>query len=355
MAVDVIKVLTQRAMQSFNNFPRNIYGNLYRAPAFPVLERSSPYFDKTFSRIEAQPLLAVKNGYVVGRIAACVNHTVPDSGSGYFGYFESINDTAAAGALIEAAGSWLAARGRIRMTGPVDLTPHERLGLLTGGFGGYHYPGMPYNPPYYSSLLVQAGLDVEVTLYSYHYDLRKQLPERLVRVAARAGRTRGMEIRSLNFNDPGGEGEVFSRIHNGSMNEIWGFAELSPEEGAAIWQKLKGRCDPELILVAEVDGKPAGLCLLLYPVRQSSFSDPAGCFNARLAVLSVLPRYRLKGLEAALIHESVRRARARGITALELSLVAENNSMMNRIIQSLQGVIRSRTYSVYKLDVDKMS
>ncbi len=347
MAVEVIEVLTQKTMQHFNYFPRNIYGNFYRAPSFPVLDRSSPRFDKLFSRVDAQPFLAVRKGQVVGRIAACVNHCVPDAGCGYFGFFETVNDTAAAGALIKAAGSWLDARGRSRMTGPVDLTPHERLGLLTRGFSGYHHPGMPYNPPYYSSLFAGIGLETEVTLFGYHYDLRRPLPEKLVRVAARAGRNEKLKIRSVNFNNPEGEGEVFSLIHNSSMHEIWGFAALSPEEGSAIWQKLRGHYDPAMILVAEVEGMPAALCLVLCPLQKKFFPGPAGT-NARLAVLAVLPRYRLKGLEAALIIEFARRARARGVVNLELSLVAENNTMMNRIIQSLPGVIRSREYKVYK-------
>lgn len=355
MAVEVIEVLTPRGMQLFNNFPRNIYGELHRSPYFPVLKKNSPYFDRLLSRVEAQTFLAVRKGYVVGRIAACVNRAVPDDQSGYFGYFESINHAAAAGALIKAAGSWLAARGRSRMTGPVDLTPHERLGLLAEGYRGYHHPGMPYNPPYYSHLFEQIGLEEEVTLYAYRYDLRQSAPEKLVRVAARAGRNKRMKLRSVNFNDLSGEGEVFSRIHNGSMHEIWGFAALSPVEGAAIWQKLKGYYDPALILVAEVDGEPAGLCLTLCPVRRKCFSGPGRCFNARLAVLSVLPQYRRKGLEAALILESARRARDREVATLELSLVAKNNIMMNRIIQSLPGVIRSREYKVYRQDVDKIT
>ncbi|OQA08026.1 MAG: hypothetical protein BWY65_01646 [Firmicutes bacterium ADurb.Bin373] len=351
MVVEVIEVLTPRGMQLFNNFPRHIYGELHRSPFFPVLEKASPRFDRLFSRVEAQPFLAIRRGYVVGRIAACVNHTVPDNHSGYFGYFESINHAAVAGALIKAAGAWLAARGRSRMTGPVDLTPHERLGLLAGGYRGYHHPGMPYNPPYYSNLFEQIGLEKEITLYAYHYDLRQPAPEKLVRVAARAVRNKQMKLRSVNFNDLSGEGEIFSRIHNSSMHEIWGFAALSPVEGAAIWRKLKSYYDPALILVAEVDGEPAGLCLTLCPLGRRYFSG-AGCFNARLAVLSVLPQYRRKGLEAALILESARRARDRGVTALELSLVADNNVMMNRIIQSLPGVIRSREYKVYRQDID---
>jgi GNAT superfamily N-acetyltransferase len=206
---------------------------------------------------------------------------------------------------------------------------------------------MPYNPPYYSSLFAGIGLETEVTLFGYHYDLRRPLPEKLVRVAARAGRNEKLKIRSVNFNNPEGEGEVFSLIHNSSMHEIWGFAALSPEEGSAIWQKLRGHYDPAMILVAEVEGMPAALCLVLCPLQKKFFPGPAGT-NARLAVLAVLPRYRLKGLEAALIIEFARRARARGVVNLELSLVAENNTMMNRIIQSLPGVIRSREYKVYK-------
>lgn len=351
MAVEVIEVLTRRQMQYFNSFPRTIYGDSYRAPCFPVLERSSPHFDKLFARVEAQPLLAVRKGYVVGRTAACVNHALPDAEGGYFGYFETIDDTAAARALIKAAAGWIAARGRRRMTGPVDLTPHERLGLLTEGFSGYHLPGMPYNPPYYPSLFASIGLETEVVLFSYHYGLRGSLPERLVRVANRAGRNKAIKLRSLNLNDLSGEGDIFSRIHNGSMHEIWGYAALSPEEGTAIWRKLASYYDTGLILIAEFDGQPAGLCLVLCPLRRNLLAAPA----ARLAVLSVLPRYRLKGLEAALILESARRLRARGVASLELSLVAENNFMMNSIIQSLQGVTRSRVYSVYKQAVDTMT
>ena len=354
MAVEVIEVFTPRGRQLFNNFPRHIYGDLHRSPSFPALEQASPHFDRLFSRVEAQPFLAVRKGYVVGRIAACVNHAIYDQHSGCFGYFESINYTAAAAALIKAAAAWLAARGRSRITGPVDLTPHERIGLLAGGYRGYHHPGMPYNPPYYVNLIEQIGLKKEITLCAYHYDLRQPAPEKLVRVAARAARNKGMKLRSVDFNNLSGEGEVFSRIHNGSMDEIWGFAALSPAEGAAIWRKLKGNYDPALILVAEVDGEPAGLCLTLCPLRLKCFSSPASCFNARLAVLSILPQYRRKGLEAALLLESARRARTRGVITLELSLVAENNIMMNRIIQSLPGTKKSREYKVYRQDIDKI-
>lgn len=351
MSVEVIDVSSQRAMQAFNTFPRKIYRHFYRAPSFPVIERSSPHYDPLFERVEAQPFLALKKGNVLGRIVAIVNHALADRETGFFGYFETFKDPVAADTLIKAAAVWLSSRGKSKMIGPVDLTPHERLGLLVEGFGGYHHPGMPYNPPYYASLLTLCGLEKEVKLYAYHYDLRRPGPDRLARVAARACRSKGISIREIDFNNLTREGEIFSRIHNGSMNEIWGYVPLSPGEGSAIWKKLSNFFDPRLILFAEVDGEPAGMCLTMCPVRRTIFMDPASHLNARLAILAVLPQYRFKGVEAALIMECVGRARSRRIITIELSLVAENNSMMNRIIKGLDGVNKSRGYIVYRMQI----
>lgn len=345
MAVEVIGVSTPKEMQVFNAFPRKLYGDFYRAPLFPVIDKSSPRGDPLFSRVEAQPFLAIRNGYAVGRIAAGLHQSLAGE-AGFFGFFESPDDPAIAAALFKEAARWLAARGAKKMIGPVDLSPHERLGLLVKGFGGPPRPGMPYNPPYYSKLLEQCGLETEISLRAYHFDLRRPWPDRLFRVAARAGRNPEFRIRRIDFNDPAGEGEVFSLIHNSSMGEIWGFVPLSPEEASSIWLKLRRGVDPDLILVAEFAGKPAGLCLALNPVSRAPFLPVRS--NARLAVLAVLPQYRFKGLEAALILECARRALRKGTADMELSLVAENNTMMNKIIQSMEGVKISRVYKVYK-------
>ncbi|NLI12824.1 GNAT family N-acetyltransferase [Pelotomaculum propionicicum] len=351
MSFEVIEASSPEAVHAFNSFPRKIYRNFYMAPPFPVLVRSNPHYDPLFERVEAMPFLAVRKGRVLGRIAASVNHALADTEAGFFGFFETLQDAAVAGGLVEAAASWLSNRGKKKMIGPVDLSPHERLGLLIEGFGGYHNPGMPYNHAYYPSLLDQCGLEKEINLNAYHYDLRRQAPGRLARVAQRASKSKGIRIREIDFNNLNREGEAFSLIHNGSMHEIWGYAHLSPLEGAAIWKKLKNLFDPRLILFAEVNGAPAGICLAMCPVRRNVFISQASDLNARLAILAVLPEYRFKGIEAALIMECVRRARARGIAALELSLIAENNAMMNTIINNLDGVRKSRSYTIYRKNI----
>jgi len=335
-------------LRAFNSFPRYIYGNRHRAPSFPVLDRSKPGFDPLFGRVEAQPFLAVKDGRMAGRLAAGFHHALAGGETGYFGYFESVNDRAVASALLETAAKWLAARGAGRVIGPVDLTPHERLGLLVEGFEGGHCPGMPYNPPFYASLLTGCGLKTETDLYAYRCNLPGGIPDKLARVADRAGRIEGLRLRQVDFDNIAEEGEMFSRLHNESMSRIWGFVPLSPDEAAAIWKKLKGFCDPEVMLVAEVCGKAAGICLALMPAGIGFFPASVRGAHVRLAVLSVLPAYRFKGIEALLIRECVKRVRKKGFAGMEFSQVEKNNTMMKRIIESFGEAKRSRLYRIYR-------
>jgi GNAT superfamily N-acetyltransferase len=348
MALEVIEVSSPREMHVFNVFPGHIYRAQHRAPSFPVLELSRLQEDFLFARVQAQPFLAVKDSRAVGRVAAAVHGALLQDKTGFFGYFETINEPGVAAALLSRAADWLGKRGVKKMIGPVDLSPHERLGLLVKGFTGYHNPGMPYNPPYYQALLEQCGLSAEIDLFAYHHDLRSPWPKKLVRVAERCAGKPQLKLRSFNPGDLQGEGEILAAIHNGSMDVIWGFTDLSPAEGTAVWKKLKGYFDPRLALIAEMNGQPAGLCLALRPAGRRTFSGLPGQLNARLAVLAVLPRYRLQGLEALLILECFRRARNLGFITIEFSLIAENNVMMNRIIERLGAVDRSRVYRIYK-------
>ena len=348
MAVEVVTVSSPEELQVFNAFPGSVYRGVFTAPSFPIIDPADPRRDRLFARVEAQPFLAVHRGYAAGRIAAGVHTDERLRATGYFGYFEALPDPAVAAALIDRASVWLAGRGAKVMTGPVDLTPHERVGLLVEGFKGFHLPGMPYNPPYYQALLKASGLQQEMDLLAYHCDLRKPLPVRLVKVATRAMNNQTLRIRELDFNNLTAEGEKFSCLHNGSMQGIWGFAPLSPEEGTAVLSRLKGFYDPGLILIAEVDEKPAGLCLTLLALRRNSGGALAGPRTARLAVLAVLPPFRFKGLEAALIIECIRRAVRRGVMRFEFSQIAESNRMMNKIIQNTGQARKGRVYRVYR-------
>lgn len=355
MTIEITAISKPNEIRIFNALPKVIYRKSFIAPSLPQYSHTNRQFmEQLFSRVEAQPFLAYQRGRPVGRIVASIHHAYPNQETGFFGYFESLPDPAIAAALLQTAKQWLTEKGKSTLIGPIDLTPHERLGLLFEGFSGRHLPGMPYNPPYYITLLTRCGLQEEMILRAYHCDTQQKLPDKLCRVAARAWRgTQQLRLREIDFQNLPGEGEILSRLHNQSFVDTWGFVPLSAEEGASIWKKLRGICDPSLILIAELEGEPAGICLIIHPMaRKAFFSRALGHSRARLAILAVSPQYRLRGIEAALISECFQRARDKGISVLELSQIAENNAMMHHIIRTLGNVPSDRSYTVYQAAIN---
>ena len=55
-------------------------------------------------------------------------------GTGFFGFFDTIDDDDVGRALIEEAASWLRGRGMKRMMGPFSLYVNEEVGVLIDGF-----------------------------------------------------------------------------------------------------------------------------------------------------------------------------------------------------------------------------
>lgn len=347
MGIEIVPVNNPQGLLLYNRFPELVYRGTFKAPPFPGDGLAGNWRDALFGGVKAQLFLAFMNGKAAGRIAAALHAGEQGREVGYFGYFETLPRREVTRALLAAAADWLADRDVQVMVGPVDLTPHERVGLLVEGFEEFHLPGMPYNPPYYRQLLEAGGLELAMELRAYAGDLRQALPERLVKVAERAA-ANPLRLRELDVNNLASEGEVFSLVHNGSMPGVWGFVPLSPAEGAAIWHRLIKHYDPALILVAEMAGRPAGLCLTLAAAGGNPGRPMARFRAARLAVLAVLPEYRFKGVEAALILEAVRRLRQRKILLLELSQVAASNRMMNKLIRNMGVLYCSKIYHVYQ-------
>jgi len=115
--------------------------------------------------------LAIENRDVVGRIAAIYNKTHLDTyrdHTGFFGFFDAVNDISVAKKLFDACEQWLAEKGMKKIIGPANLTTNDSCGCLIEGF---QYPPMilmPYNKVYYNDLCEQLGYHKLVDLNSYN-------------------------------------------------------------------------------------------------------------------------------------------------------------------------------------------
>src|SRR4051812_567686 len=120
---------------------------------------------------------------------------------------------------------------------------------------------MPYNPRYYPALYEACGFTRAKDLYAW--DLPLQPPEQAEAVAERLRRRGRIQIRPVNTRDREGEMRRALDIYNGAWAKNWGFVPMSEREFRQMVGDLEQFGDPELVLMAEVNGEPAAFTVLL--------------------------------------------------------------------------------------------
>ena len=153
------------AMEDFLKLPWRIQG---QDPCWvpPILAHQRKFLDPKHSFFfdigEAQYFLALQNGEPVGRLSAHINRMHDEryqDNTGFFGFFECVDDKAVAHALFEAAAAWLRERGKTRIRGPLSFSIYDEVGLLVEGFDTIPALMQIHNPPYYLELITSWGFE----------------------------------------------------------------------------------------------------------------------------------------------------------------------------------------------------
>jgi len=372
LSLQIHPVRSAADRREFLRLPWSIYPGSYPAWVPPLLaeegKRLDPSRNPFFGHGAVELFLARRNGIPVGRIAA-VENTLHNAHHGdrmgFFGQFECRQDPDAARGLLEAAAGWLRARGLEGMRGPVNFSLNEESGLLVDGFDDPPAILMTYNPPYYADLLEGWGLAKAKDLWAWAGDGEVFNRERfavLDRVVARSGhdiRVRGMDMRRFPA-----EVDLIRRLYNEAWEDNWGFTPMTDAEVAHMARSLRPVIDPELALMGEVDGEPAGFALSLPDVNQAirplnGRLLPFGFIRllrgmrrinrVRIITLGVLPRFRRSGLDALFYLETFRRAVAKGYHG-ESSWILEDNTLMNRALEKM-GFRVYKTYRIYEREL----
>ncbi len=191
--------------------------------------RLNPYF----RRGEAEYFVARRDGRVVGRITAQVDHEFNDfhdSRWGMFGFVEIEDDQALLDALLAAAGEWCRERGCERIVGPMDFRLNDESGVLIEGFELEPMIRQPWHPPYYQRLFEAAGMTKAMDLLSWHLhisDRQQRMLPVLPRAAERARETYGVTIRHMSRRGLRRDLDEFAKVYNAAWSSNWGFVPYS--------------------------------------------------------------------------------------------------------------------------------
>jgi GNAT superfamily N-acetyltransferase len=369
-SIAVRPVRSRGDRKRFVRFPWRIHAG---DPAWvpPLVVERMDFLDRRknpfFRHSDAELFLAERAGEVVGRIAAIENRRHLDTyrdRTGFFGFFESIDDPAVARALIDRAAAWVRGRGLERLRGPMSFTINDECGLLLDAFDLPPVLLMSYNPPYYARLLEGCGFVKAQDLFAYRIETPAAVPERL-RAAAAAVAARGIVVRKLDFGRFDEEVRRVHRIHSQAWARNWGAVPLSLEEIGALASELKPLADRDLVFLAEDGGEPVGVSVTVPDFNQALKLAhgrllPIGLLRilaarrridaVRVLIMGVLEDHRFRGVDASLYARTMEEAIRKGYRWGELSWVLESNPAMIRVAERL-GAERYKTYRVYDLEL----
>ena len=366
----VSEVRNRRELAQFIRLPWRLYEGINNWVPPLISERKrhlSRAHNPFFEHAEARYLLAWRGRTPVGRISAHVDERFDEhhgEGTGFFGFFESVEDPQVAGVLLDAAQEWLRARGRERMIGPMDFTTNHECGLLVEGHRLMPQVLENWHHPYYRPLLESHGMSKLMDLYKWQILTREH--ERVLPViyelADALESTHGIRVRNMRKRDFHNEVRRFMEVYNSAWEENWAFVPLTDRELEAYARELKPILDERFAFIAERGDEVVGAALTLPDMnkilaRLNGRLLPFGWVRVlrekgkldeiRVFALGVKSAYRHTGTAAAFYAETWRESLRRPITRAETGWILETNEPMNRAMEALGGDIVKR-YRVYE-------
>lgn len=365
--VAVRPVRSRKDLKEFVHFPyRKYHGHPFWVPP-PLMDRKAllnrdrhPFYLKA----EAEFFLAEGPGGVRGCAAAIRNHAHEEyhgEKCGFFGFFETDDHPDTAAALLDAAANWCAARGLLRLQGPMNPSTNYECALLVDGFDRPPALMMPYNPPCYADHVEAAGFEKAHDLLAYQLEAADSPLDRIAHLADRLEKKESVRNRPIRLNRLNEELERVFAVYNDAWSRNWGFVPMSREELAAMAETLRWVCDPRIIFITEKAGVPVGFIFAM-PDLNRIFKDlggkllpfgwlrllvcrrKVGCM--RVLAMGLRRDYQNLGYTALLYRDILRHGVAAGYPQGEIGWVLEDNVMMNRAAAML-GAKVSKRYRIF--------
>ncbi len=373
------EVLTPAQAREFLVFPTRLYAgtaNYIR----PLDQDINGVFDRQKNKYFGHGdlirwLLLADDGRTLGRVAAFVNartaHTFAQP-TGGMGFFECIDDQAAANVLLDACRTWLAGRGMEAMDGPINFGDRDQWwGLLLDNFGPPLY-GQTFNAPYYRRLLEGYGFRLYFNQYTYFRKVAGPMtPEHEARAAALFSSTE-YTFEHLQLRHLPKYTEDFRQVYNKAWVKHDGVKEMSPEQAATIMRKLRPIIDERVCWFGYYRGEPVGFVIAL-PELNELFRYVGGNLNwlgkLRFAwyrwrgavktltgiAFGIVPAHQRKGLEVAFIIKvagAVQDTRQVVYDDFVMNWIGDFNPKMMHIAASIGGTIW-RTHGTFRYLFDR--
>jgi hypothetical protein len=204
------------------------------------------------------------------------------------------------------------------------------------------------------------GLHKVKDLYAFHKESSSGIPDRFERTVRIIRKRTGVTVRPMNMKDIENEVKIIKKIYNEAWEKNWGFVPMTDAEMDEMVKFMKPLAVPDLVLFAEIKGKPVGVSITIPDYNQvlKRLNGRLGVggmakfvyyrrkiTKLRAFVFGVLKEYRRSGLHAVLYYETEKAGVRLGFKSCELSWSLEDNHEINSFNSALGGEI----YKKYRI------
>ncbi len=342
--------------------------NFIRPIDMDLKERLNPKKNPFFEHGEGTIFTAYRNGKCVGRITAQIDREHLErykDETGFFGFFDTIDDEEVARELIARAESWLRGKGMKHARGPLSLSINEELGVLVDGFDSPPFVMMPHHLPYQAGLIEKSGYTKLKDFFAWKYTVG-ELNARTKKAHAEVSAMPEVTSRMLSLKNIERDVELVVDIFNDAWSDNWGFVPLTRNEVKKMASDFRLILVPEITRIVSINGEPAAFAVAI-PNLNDLIKDlngkifPLGLLKilyrlkvegpkqGRLVFLGVRKKWRHQRKYAALASfmyaEMNNSGKKLGIKSGELSWTLEDNGAVNAGIKSMG----AKVHKVYRL------
>lgn len=238
MAITIKKVSTRRELEKFIRFNYRLYKeNPCSVPDLfdDMLNTFNKKKNAAFEFCEADYFLALRDGEIVGRVAAIINHKANRTWNKKdvrFGWIDFIDDAEVSEALMRTVEQWGKERGMTHIQGPLGFTDFDAEGMLIEGFDQLSTMSTTYNYPYYSTHIERMGFEKDADWVEYKIYIPDDIPDKHKRISELIQRKYNLNVVKCTSARKLAKkyGQAIFELMNEAYRPLYGYSALSQRQ-----------------------------------------------------------------------------------------------------------------------------
>ena len=355
--LSVQEVHTRRELRKFITFPEKLYKDCpnwvpaLHSDEFDTLGDKNPALDFC----ERTLYLAYRDGEIVGRVAAIINHAANRRWNEEvvrFGWIDFIDDAEVVRALIDAVVAWGKQRGCVKVKGPLGFTDMDKEGLLVEGYEYLAPFTVIYNYPYYGVRLEELGFVKDADWTQKIVDIPAgDIPQ--LQYAKLVEERFGLHVLTgMSMKEMGKKyGMDLFHLINKSFEELYEYSPLSDRQIESYLKVYIPILNKDFVaVVVDADDKVAGFAFCV-PTLSRAFQKaggrllPFGFIHILKALrktdtidalmIGVLPEYQGKGASVLIFKYLLDSCHKYGVTRMMANPQLETNHKVQNVFNGL--------------------